>query len=281
MKLSKSLKYCLWGSISGLIFPLLGFYLLTYREDSYKELIFSLVCTSPVVIGTISFLLGKKLDDLKRTLKNLEKSEQKLLQSEKKITSLYNLTKKEEALIIEYKKEIETILNNIDAGVIIIDQSTHKIEFVNKTAAQMAKALPYEMKGKVCHNFICPAEAGNCPISDQGKKIDSSERVLRKKNGANLEILKTVKPIKYNDKICLIETFTDISTLKENHKKMQEMMHNLVESEKKLADFANDLSRANNIMLNREERILEIKEEVNSLLRRLGEKEKYKSVTEK
>jgi hypothetical protein len=34
------------------------------------------------------------------------------------------------------------------------------------------------MLGKVCHQFICPVAAGQCPITDLHQDIDHSERCV-------------------------------------------------------------------------------------------------------
>ena len=68
--------------------------------------------------------------------------------------------------------------------------------------------------GRVCHQFICPAESGRCPVSDLNQTIDSSERVLLNVRGEKIPILKSVIRTTLGGKDVLLESFTDISGLK-------------------------------------------------------------------
>jgi diguanylate cyclase (GGDEF)-like protein len=68
--------------------------------------------------------------------------------------------------------------------------------------------------GKICHSYICPAEIGNCPITDKGQQVDNSERVLLKTGGQRIPILKTVTLIHLNNRKHLLESFLDITQLK-------------------------------------------------------------------
>ncbi len=117
----------------------------------------------------------------------------------------------QQAELVESEKRLESILGLVEAGIIIVDEKTHKIEFANPAAAKMANADINDMFGKVCHQYICPAEKGKCPVSDLGEDIDNSEKVLLKTDGEKLYIQKTVRPIELNGKKCLLETFVDIT----------------------------------------------------------------------
>jgi signal transduction histidine kinase/CheY-like chemotaxis protein/HAMP domain-containing protein len=119
------------------------------------------------------------------------------------------------------QQQLETILNSIQAGVVIIEEDTHKIEYVNPAAAKMTKIDADRMVGKVCHKFICPIERGHCPISDLGQDVDSSEKILLKANDQEMDILKTVTPITLDGKKCLIETFVDITVRRETERELE------------------------------------------------------------
>jgi len=114
------------------------------------------------------------------------------------------------------EERLKKILNRMQAGVVIIDANTHEIIDANPMAIRMIGLPKHEIIGKLCHEFICPAERGKCPISDLGQKIDNSERELVNAKGEIVPILKTVATITLpNDKECYIESFVDISKLKE------------------------------------------------------------------
>ena len=108
----------------------------------------------------------------------------------------------------------ETILQSIQSGVLIIDIETHQILDLNRAAEEMAGTTRSEIIGSVCHKFICPNAAGNCPISDKKLQLHNAESVLVRKDGSQIPILKTANSIMLKGRECLIESFVDISALK-------------------------------------------------------------------
>ncbi len=106
------------------------------------------------------------------------------------------------------------LLENIDAGIVIIDVGTHIIEQVNKKGLELFAGTEDQLVGKVCHCFLCTAEKGNCPVTDLGQNIDNSDRILLRADGSHLPIIKSVRHIRIYGKEKLIETFTDITDRK-------------------------------------------------------------------
>ncbi|MCK5147652.1 response regulator [bacterium] len=112
-------------------------------------------------------------------------------------------------------RTLKDVFEAIQTGVIIIDAVTHEIVFVNAAAAVMVQTSPEAMTGKLCHNFICPAQKGNCPITDQGMSSENAERVLLRSDGSKCPVLKSVKLFEYQGRSCLLETFIDITDIKQ------------------------------------------------------------------
>jgi PAS domain S-box-containing protein len=127
--------------------------------------------------------------------------------------------KAEEAL--ESESYLETILNSIFSGVVVIDGETHKIVTANPKALETIGASKEHVIGKICHTFICPAEKGKCPITDLGQTVDKSERVLLRADGQRISILKTVTTIIWGGRKYLIESIIDITELKKTEKALQ------------------------------------------------------------
>ena len=185
------------------------------------------------------------------------------------------------------EERFKSILNTVQAGIVIIEEKTHEILFANPAAATMVQTSIENMVGKVCHEFICPTELGKCPISDLGNKIDSSEKKLLKVDGEELDILKTVNPIKINGIKCLIETFVDITDMKQAKEQLANNMESLREAKEiqeennaKLVQTMADLERFNDMAVGRELRMIELKKEVNSLLLNKGSNAKYSIPTD-
>ncbi|MCP4577874.1 MAG: response regulator [Deltaproteobacteria bacterium] len=114
----------------------------------------------------------------------------------------------------EREQQFRSILDNIRAGIVIVEMDTRKVVYVNPTALEMIDAPAEEIIGHRCHDVLCPAEEGRCPILDLGQQVDSSERMLKTFNGDQLPILKTTTPTIYHGKECLLESFFDLTEQK-------------------------------------------------------------------
>ncbi|WMW21346.1 response regulator [Methanolobus mangrovi] len=113
------------------------------------------------------------------------------------------------------RKRMESIVENIISGVLVIDEQTHQITDVNPVAEEIIGLPRNKIVGNLCHEFVCPAEKGKCPISDLGKTVNRSERILINAKGEKIPILKSVATVALSDKKYLIESFVDLSKIKE------------------------------------------------------------------
>jgi len=64
----------------------------------------------------------------------------------------------------EASKTTRTIMENLQAGVVLIHGETHRIELINPAAAKMFGSTPDKIVGNQCHSFLCPKDEGQCPI---------------------------------------------------------------------------------------------------------------------
>jgi PAS domain S-box-containing protein len=131
-------------------------------------------------------------------------------------------SKRAEEALRESRNYLETILNSIFTGVVVIDGETHKIVDANSKALEIIGASRECAIGKVCHGFICPAEEGRCPISDLGQAVDKSEHVLLRTDGKRTPILKTVTILNWRGHKYLIESFINITERKQAEQAIQE-----------------------------------------------------------
>jgi len=116
----------------------------------------------------------------------------------------------------------QSILNCIPAGIVVIDPANHHIVDANRAALKAFKARKWRVIGKVCHQFICPAEKGYCPITDLGQKVDSSERLLVRAGGAEVPIFKTAIQVKLHGRHRLLEIFYDVSERKDLERRLRD-----------------------------------------------------------
>lgn len=120
-------------------------------------------------------------------------------------------------------ERFETIWQHVECGISIVDAETREILDINPVAARMFGDDKEKIIGKRCHKFICPAEACSCPIMDKNQVVDRSERVFVTASGKTLPIIKSVAKIRYRGRLALLESFTDISKLKEAEEKLRFM----------------------------------------------------------
>jgi len=127
----------------------------------------------------------------------------------------------EEALT-ESEGDLQSLIWSIRVGIIVIDVETHRIIDVNPAALEMIGATKDAVINKLCHNVICPAEMGRCPITDLNQTVDNAERTLLTPDGRKISIIKYVVPVMLHGKPCLLETFIDNSYRKQIELKLAE-----------------------------------------------------------
>lgn len=115
----------------------------------------------------------------------------------------------------ESEIRLSTIVNSVQAGIVLLDAETHRIVDVNEMAITTLGFPRERLLGSVCHDFICPNAVGQCPITDHGQAMDNSERVLIRADGSHLPIIKTVARVVLGGREHLLESFVDISRRKE------------------------------------------------------------------
>ncbi len=125
------------------------------------------------------------------------------------------------------EERLKTVLDSLNAGVVIIDAKTHQVFDLNEAATRMLGLSREQITGKLCHKFICPAEAGRCPITDLGKRVDSAEREMVSADGTHIPILKTVTPITFSGRDYLLETFVDITERKRDQELREQLQEKL------------------------------------------------------
>jgi two-component system sensor kinase FixL len=127
-----------------------------------------------------------------------------------------------EDAVFESERRLKTLLDTVCTGVVVIDPLTFAILDVNESAARLVGLPKDEIIGRNCHQFVCPAEEGDCPILDLGEKSDKLEGVLLRADGTSLPILKSATRRILEGKDCLIESFIEITELKKAQEDLKE-----------------------------------------------------------
>ncbi|NTV29599.1 MAG: PAS domain S-box protein, partial [Candidatus Omnitrophica bacterium] len=136
--------------------------------------------------------------------------------------------KRAEEALAESENWQRILLDNLPAGVLIVDPESRVIERVNSYVATMFGAPVDHLIGHRCHRLVCPAEEGACPVCDLGKSVDNSERLMLCSDGSQRPILKTVKRIRLNGREKLLECFVDLSERKRMEQELMEQHRLLV-----------------------------------------------------
>ncbi len=141
----------------------------------------------------------------------------------------------------EYEKEmfenrhyLNVMFNSTLSGVIVVDADDHRIVDINTTALEMIGRNKKDVVGKACYKFVCSSEEGSCPIADLGQVVDKSERKMITADNGERTILKTIKPLKFRDKKYYIESFIDITELKEAEDAREELIKELTDALEKV-----------------------------------------------
>jgi PAS domain S-box-containing protein len=140
--------------------------------------------------------------------------------------------KRAEETLRESQEYLKILLDSIHTGIMVIDAETHKIVDANYFALEMIGADKEQILDRICHDYICLAEIGKCPVTDLKQTVDSSERVLIKATGKQIPIIKSVAPIIRKDRKYLIESFVDITDRKQIEKEKASLEEQLLQSQK-------------------------------------------------
>ena len=140
--------------------------------------------------------------------------------------------KRAEQELIRAHEVLKTILERSPFGVAVIGRD-RKIRWVNHYICALAGVEDATVLcGKECGEYLCPAEQNACPILDRHQVIDNSERILRRKDGLEIPILKTVMEIEMNGEPVLLETFVDITERKQVEKEKAKLEAQLQQAQK-------------------------------------------------
>ncbi|MCT4592267.1 MAG: PAS domain S-box protein [Candidatus Gracilibacteria bacterium] len=159
----------------------------------------------------------------------------------KKITSIMGITreitesKKAENALRESEERLRKVYEVMPGGIVVLDENC-KISEINELTCKVTGYKKSELIGKKC-TIIYPQNENKCFSFDPEKEIitNNQETVIKTKDGKLINIIKSSRKIKIQEKDFVIENFLDISQQKETEKALEA-------TEEKFRDFVENLN---------------------------------------
>ena len=148
----------------------------------------------------------------------------------------------------ESESGLQTILDNVQTGVLIIDPETHVIVDANPVAVGLIGAPKEEIVGSECSRFICRPEHGKCAVTDLGETVVNAERELQRPDGTTRWVMQTVVKVSLQGKERLLESYVDITERRQWEEAIQttnDKLHTLVaqvEERNRTMTLANEMA---------------------------------------
>ncbi len=143
----------------------------------------------------------------------------------------------------DHRNMLETILDNMPGGFMMIGED-YVIHQVNKQACEITGYTREELLGSLCDR-VCPkgSASKNCPIWTTGvRSFSGMDTTIKCKNGTKTPILKNAQTITNKGKNYIIESFQDISKLKETEQELIYSKEKAEESDKLKSSFLANMS---------------------------------------
>ena len=100
------------------------------------------------------------------------------------------------------------ILDLLPVGILIVGRDK-AIRWANREALRLFGAEDVkEVVGRSCQGYLCPFDY--CPVLDKGEEVDRSHRVLLRKDGTKVPIIKTVRETELGGERVLLEAFIEV-----------------------------------------------------------------------
>jgi PAS domain S-box-containing protein len=132
----------------------------------------------------------------------------------KRRQAIKELFRSQSALKLAHTR-MKALMDSVQAGIVLVRGSDRSIVDANPAAARMAGVTVEDLIGSTCNAYLCPAETGKCPVFDLGQEVDNTERTIRRADGTRIPVLKTVTRVDLDGEEHLLESFLDISDLKQ------------------------------------------------------------------
>jgi PAS domain S-box-containing protein len=121
-----------------------------------------------------------------------------------------------------------TLFNYVQAGIIVIDATTHIIVDANPAACIILGANSEEIISSRCSTWLCPPDE-ECPLADPlnpEQVIENKEAVITRRDGSIRHVLRNVVCFPWQGRKHIIESLADITSQKEIERKYKLLEEN-------------------------------------------------------
>ncbi len=184
--------------------------MLVLRDRTFSE---ENALTSLAVVTALGLVLGGLLLAglnvlLGRTVRRMDKSYKQAMASRQ--------------ALVESESRLRTILNSVQAGIVIVDPEDQTIIEANPAALATMEMPADQVIGRSCRDHLCTGSSKRCPLRGIDQPVNMGEKRLVTRKGEDVPILKTVAPINLEGRRLLLETFVDISDSKRAQEQLKE-----------------------------------------------------------
>lgn len=130
--------------------------------------------------------------------------------------------RKAEESLRKRKEFLDTILDSVQTGIIIVDPETHEFLDANNAAVEMMGIPKEQIIGRICNEYFYPDGKGTCSTTDLMQQGDNSESILFRPDGGEVPIIKTIVLTELSGKECLLINFINITEKKKLEGQLQQ-----------------------------------------------------------
>lgn len=135
---------------------------------------------------------------------------------------LEELVERRSAALARSERRLRAILEHIQTGIFVVDVETRAIVEANPVACEMLGTCEDEMVGRDCDTFILDTPTRESLVNAGDQALPNEESQIITGTGERLPVLKTVVAIELEGRLCMVESFVDISAQKETERKLRE-----------------------------------------------------------
>lgn len=115
----------------------------------------------------------------------------------------------------ESEQHLTLLMEKLGAGVVVVEAQSQRLVYANPYAAQILGVPRKQLIGAHCQRFFCTEGVLPCSAAGESALADREEGQVRNAQGEMVPILRSVVPIHRKGNLYFIQTFFDLTQLKQ------------------------------------------------------------------